>query len=159
MSTTDPLPPPSLRSILVGVDGSPGAARALEWAAARAIESEASILAVHVLTYSAEFRRDLSLETVTVLRVRLEAELRDQWAEPARRAGVRVRTALVEDESVAAGLLHAADRADADLLVLGAKGHGNFAERLLGATTYKVSHAARMPVVIVPNDWRPRVAA
>jgi nucleotide-binding universal stress UspA family protein len=148
-----------IRVILVGVDGSAGATRALEWAAARAGESGASLLAVHVLTYSAELRRDLSLETVTTWRRHLDEQLRGAWTEPTRRAGTTIRTDLVEDESVAAGLLHAADRPEDDLVVLGAKGHGTFAERLLGATTYKVSHAARTPVVIVPNDWQPRVAA
>jgi nucleotide-binding universal stress UspA family protein len=154
-----PSAPSSLRSILVGLDGSSGGARAFEWAVARAVESGACIVAVHVLTYSAEFRRDLFLETMTTWRLGLEAQLRGEWTQPARDLGVTVRADVLEDESVAAGLLHAAKRANADLVVLGAKGHGGFADRLLGATTYKVSHAARMPVVIVPNDWQPRAAA
>lgn len=147
------------RTILVGVDGSPGAERALAWAAAQAAETGMSILAVHVLTYSTEFRRDLSLETITTWRRELGAQLRDQWTAAARDAGARIDTELLEDDTAAAGLLKAADRAEVDLVVLGAKGHGNLADRLLGATTYKVSHAARTPVVIVPVDWQPRVAA
>src|SRR4051812_40773289 len=100
-----------LRTILVGVDGSPGAARALGWATARAAEASASILAVHVLTYSTEFRRDLFIETVTTWRRDLNAELRGEWTAPARAAGVTVRTELVEEDTPAAGLLKAADRA------------------------------------------------
>jgi nucleotide-binding universal stress UspA family protein len=150
---------PSLRTIVVGLDGSPNASRALAWAVARAEESGASILAVHVLTYSTEFRRDLLLETVTTWRRDLTAQLEGAWTAAARTAGVTARSELVEDDTAAAGLLRAADRCDADLIVLGAKGHGTLADRLLGATTYRVSHAARTPVVIVPMDWRPEAAA
>lgn len=148
----------SLRTILVGVDGSPGGARALAWATARARETEASILVVHVLTYSTSFRRDLLVETVTTWRRELRSQLQE-WVEPARDAGVRVQTKLVEDDAAASGLLKVAEEAEADLVVLGAKGHGTLSDLLLGATTYKVSHSARMPVVIIPVDWKPRVAA
>lgn len=153
--TSDPSLP---ATILVGLDGSPNAARALAWATVRARETGASILAVHVLTYSAEFRRDLLLETITTWRLELIAQLRGEWTRPVRDAGVTVRTEVIEDDSAAAGLLKAADRAHAELVVLGAKGHGHLTG-LLGATTYKVSHKARMPVVIVPVDWQPHVAA
>jgi nucleotide-binding universal stress UspA family protein len=146
--------PSSLRTIVVGVDGSADARRALAWATERAAETGASIVAVHVLTYSTEFRRDLFLETVTTWRRQLGTQLAGDWTRSARDAGVTTRAELVEDDSAAAGLLKAASRANADLLVLGAKGHGNLAG-LLGATTYKVSHAARVPVVIVPIDWQP----
>ena len=76
-----------------------------------------------------------------------------------REAGVAVNTELLEDDTPAAGLLRAAGAHDVDLVVLGAKGHGNLADRLLGATTYKVSHAANIPVVIVPAEWQPSAAA
>lgn len=145
--------PARLRTILVGVDGSPGAVRALTWAIARARESGASLLVVHVLTYSKEFRRDLTLDTVTTWRKSLDTRLRDEWARQATDAGVPTRCELVEDDSASAGLLRATERPEVDLIVLGAHGHGNLADRLLGATTYKVSHAAQVPVVIVPAGW------
>jgi nucleotide-binding universal stress UspA family protein len=147
-----------LRTILVGVDDSPGAARALAWAAGRAREAGASILAVHVLTYSTQFRRDLSLDTITTWRRNVEHALRDQWTGPARDHGVAITCEVVEDDTVAAGILAAAARDNVDLVVLGAHGHGDLADRLLGATTYRVSHAARTPVVIVPVDWHPAAA-
>jgi nucleotide-binding universal stress UspA family protein len=56
----------------------------------------------------------------------------------------------VEDDSAAAGLLAAAEREHADLIVIGAHGHGSVFGRLLGATAYKISHRAKVPVVIVP---------
>lgn len=148
-----------LRSIIVGVDGSPAANRALGWAVARAKEMGARVLVAHVLTYSTELRRDVSVDTVTTWRRDLRRRLEEEWATPALAAGIDARCELVEDESAAAGLLALAKATSADLIVLGAHGRGSFADRLLGATTYRVSHAAPAPVVIVPPDWEPVAAA
>lgn len=144
-----------LRTILVGTNGSPGAQRALAWAVARSLESGAGIVAVHVLTYSREFTADISASTITTWRRDLEKDLAGSWTEAARAAGVEVRTHVVEDETPAAGVLAAAARYHADLIVLGTHGHGNLADRLLGATTYAVTHRAHTPVVVIPPDWRP----
>jgi nucleotide-binding universal stress UspA family protein len=157
---TDPARTAPMRTILVGVDESPGAQRALAWATARAHEtSDTRLLVAHVLTFSTELRRDAGLETTTLWRRDLERTVRDQWTVAARAAGVDVETVVCEADSPAAGLLSLAGRDAVDLIVLGTHGHGGLADRLLGATTYKVSHAATTPVVIVPVDWRPAVAA
>ena len=149
-----------LRRILVGVDGSPGGQRALAWATARAVDVGAELVVLHVLTYSTELRRDLALpDLITTWRRALDRRLREEWAAPARAAGVAaVSCELVEDDTAAAGVLAAADLVGADLIVLGARGRGSLAGRLLGATTYKVSHAAHTPVVVVPQDWQPAAA-
>jgi nucleotide-binding universal stress UspA family protein len=39
--------------------------------------------------------------------------------------------------------------------MLGRHGRGNLADRLLGATTYTVTHRASTPVAIIPPDWQP----
>jgi nucleotide-binding universal stress UspA family protein len=150
--------PTPLRTILVGTDNSTAAQRALTWAAARSRETGAQLVVVHVLTYSHEFATDLSLATVTTWRRNLERDLAGQWTDAARAIGATVRTLIVEDESTAAGILAAAQREHADLVVLGAHGRGNLADRLLGATTYTVTHRARTPVVIIPPDWQPAAA-
>lgn len=140
---------------VVGVDGSPASHRALQWTTPRALESQGRVVAVHVLTYSHELAADLPPSGMTNWRRDLLHDLDGPWTEPARAAGVNVRTLAVEDESVAAGLVAAADQEHADLIVLAADGHGNLADRLLGSTTYKVTHRATVPVMIIPPDWRP----
>ena len=142
-----------LRTIVVGVDGSAGAVRALAWAATRGAETSAELVAVHVLTYSAELATDLSLATITNWRRDRSRTLAGPWTDAGRSIGAVVRTVMVEDETPAAGILAISDRVDADLVVLGAHGRGNLADRLLGATTYTVAHRARTPVVIIPPDW------
>jgi len=144
-----------LRTIVVGVDKSQGAQRALEWAAARAAETGAEVVAVYVLTYSHEFAADLSLASLTNWRRELERDLAGPWTDAARAAGVKVRALVVEDETAAAGILATADSLHADMVVLGAHGRGNLADRFLGATTYRATHRARTPVVIIPVDWKP----
>lgn len=58
----------------------------------------------------------------------------------------------MEDESPAAGLLAVARSESGDLLVLGSGGHGSIAGRILGSTSYRISHQSPVPVVIVPSD-------
>jgi len=70
-----------------------------------------------------------------------------------RGAGVPYRSDVVEESAVHA-LVHLAERERADLVVLGAHGHGGFADRLLGSVSYTVSHAAPCPVVIIPAEAR-----
>jgi nucleotide-binding universal stress UspA family protein len=147
-----------LRTILVGTDNSTAAQRALSWAAARSRETGAQLVAVHVLTYTHEFATDLSPATMTTWRRDLERDLAGPWTDPARVIGATVRTLVVEDETAAAGILNTAHREHADLVVLGAHGRGNLADRLLGATTYAVTHRASTPVVVIPPDWQPAAA-
>ena len=58
---------------------------------------------------------------------------------------------LVEADSVDAGLVQLAADHDPALIVLGARSHGDLKDRMFGGVTYKVSHRASRPVVIVPS--------
>ncbi len=142
----------TFRSILVGVDDSPAAAAALAWAALQA-SPDGEVLAVHVLTYSSELRRDLPPTGLTTWRDKLRKDLDGPWTAPLRDAGVSYRPLMVEDDSIDHALLRIAEEEPVDLIVLGARGRANLRERLLGAVTYKVAHLTRRPVVIVPTEW------
>lgn len=145
--------------VLVGIDGSPGGERALAWATAYAALAGAEVLALHVLTYSQEMIQDLPPIGFTTWRQRLEDDLTGRWTEGLVAAGVRHRCVLTEADSVDGGLNQVADDENVSLIVLGAHGHGNLADRMLGGVTYKVSHRACRPVVIVPVDWQPPMSA
>lgn len=54
----------------------------------------------------------------------------------------------IEEESAGQSLLAAADQRQADLLVMGAYGHGRFSEWLLGGATRHVLRHARIPVYL-----------
>jgi nucleotide-binding universal stress UspA family protein len=149
---TDRYPRP-FRLVVVGVDGSDDARRALEWTALLAAATDAEVVAAHVLTYDREFERDLTLDTMRTWRRELERDLRNAWTEPLRAIPVRSRCVLVEASSPTDGLLDVARREHADLLVVGARGHGTLAGRVMGGVSYRLAHHATQPVVVVPPHW------
>jgi nucleotide-binding universal stress UspA family protein len=142
--------------ILVGVDGSDGSTRALEWAAVVAASTDAEVLAAHILTYDREFGRDLTLDTMRPWRRQLEHDLRTTWTEPLRAANVGHVCTFFEAESCATGLVELANRDGADLVVVGSNGHGHLTGRLLGGLGDRLVHHGRLPVVVVPSTWSKR---
>jgi nucleotide-binding universal stress UspA family protein len=50
------------------------------------------------------------------------------------------------------GILKYADKIDADLIVMGTKGHSDFEEILIGSNTEKVVRTAKIPVIVVKKD-------
>ena len=146
----------TLRRVIVGLDGSAGSHRALEWAVDLVSGTKAELVAVHVLSYYVEMRRDSSIETMTLWRKDLEGQLEGPWTSAARAPGVacRLRTRMVEGESASSGLMVVADEEDTDLIVVGSQGHGGIADRVLGGASYRLAHRAHQPVVVVPRDWR-----
>jgi nucleotide-binding universal stress UspA family protein len=149
-----PVPPMTTsKPIVVGVDGSAASARAVRWAAGRGRAEARPIVAVHVLTYTHEFNRDLSIHTVRPWRQDLRDKLQGPWTEVVRHAGLRCHTRLVEADSVATGLLRVADQENTEVIVVGAHARGHMFDRVVGTVTYQLAHRSRHPVVIVPAGW------
>jgi len=57
---------------------------------------------------------------------------------------------LIERGEPAHTILEVADGIDADLLVIGTHSHSRVGEWLLGSVAYKIMHASRRPVLLVP---------
>lgn len=149
----------SIARIIVGVDGSDGSRRAVQWASdlARAIEAE--VIAVHAIAPPAApywapeiavaIEPQLSEDQVQAWRTSLQRQLDREWCAPLRDAGVRFRAAVV-DGHPAAVLMRVADDENAGLIVVGRRGHGGFAELVLGSVGHQLTHHAHRPVVVVP---------
>jgi nucleotide-binding universal stress UspA family protein len=142
--------------IVVGVDGSDGARRALEWAVAEARLRDARLVAVHSwelppLGISAgPFDPPTPLDPDLMQRVASAArELLDRELDAVDLSGLEVDK-LAEPRNPADALLEAAR--EADLLVVGTRGHGGFTGLLLGSVSQQVSNHAPCPVVIVPHS-------
>jgi nucleotide-binding universal stress UspA family protein len=140
-----------MQRIVVGVDNSDGAWRALTWAIDEAKVRHARLEVVHVWHYpyvpSAPYSPVPPIPNET-----LESDARavlDRILASVDTSGLDepIERVLVCDGD-AAGLLAAAK--DADLLVVGSRGRGGFAGLLLGSVSQAVSHHAPCPVVIVP---------
>jgi len=163
--------------IVVGVDASPGARRALAWATAEASLRQAVLQVVHAYhakdlaapvyfgsqhTYDADVgaaggprpeltasvqRREAIEAAVHSQADELLAALLGEFEKTV--SGVEVQQTVVEDRHPAEVLVRLS--VDAELLVVGSRGHGGFSELLLGSVSHAVVLHAVCPVVVVPS--------
>jgi nucleotide-binding universal stress UspA family protein len=140
--------------IVVGVDGSPGADRALAWAADEAARRGSLLRIVHgVHRVTSQEVGWLASAGLSVAAVRDEIErdaehLVKNAAEAVHAAHPDVRvhtTTAVED----ARTLLLAEAADADLVVVGSRGRGPIRSLLLGSVGVTLVRQAPVPVVVV----------
>lgn len=140
--------------IVVGIDGSPGSRAALRWAVRQAALSGAIVDVIMAWQVPAELESfawapvyaDEPGEFAALAadaKKKLEAVVGEE-VEPAHRH--RVRNQIVGGHP-AEVLLQAS--AGAELLVVGHRGHGAFADALLGSVGTYCVHHAQCPVLIV----------
>jgi nucleotide-binding universal stress UspA family protein len=138
------------RLVVVGTDGSGHAERALAFAAAEAERRGASVRVVtawHVPSsvYGSGYAPTVSSSVEESTRVAAE-KAAEAAAEELRAKGLQVET-RVRHAQTADALLEEA--ADADLLVVGSRGHGGFTGLLLGSVSQQCVHHATCPTVVV----------
>jgi nucleotide-binding universal stress UspA family protein len=132
--------------IVVGVDGSEVAGRALRWAAAEADLHQVGLLVVHAWEYPYEIAETARSEARDLTRVDA-ARVLDNAVELAReRCGGDVVGELVEASPTAALL---GTVRDGDLLALGSRGRGALRAGVFGSTVNSVLDRAAVPVVVV----------
>jgi nucleotide-binding universal stress UspA family protein len=147
---------PWRRTIVVGVDGSPGSKVALRWALEQAERTGADVEAVHVWRPGTGYYACMPVAfAVDDLADAAETVLLDTLVEVTREYGrsvpirPRVLRGLAADE-----LLHAAR--SAQLLVLGAPTHGTVTGLLAGSVSHQCVQRATCPVLIAPAlPYRP----
>lgn len=133
--------------IAVGVDGSPSGDEALKWAVDEALRCGAELLLVHGWTYPyqgprsgvADVRDDMKLDAMRMLE-RCSRTVKD--IAPT----LRVHS-IISEQSPAKAIIDAGK--EADLLVVGSRGHGGFAALLLGSVSRTVLQHSSVPVVVV----------
>jgi nucleotide-binding universal stress UspA family protein len=168
--------------IVVGVDASPGALRALGWAADEARLRLATLQVVHAYHAQAlaaplyfPSREALPGQAVAAGVAPPEEEMqRAEFQEAVRRQaedllegllrevgeaveGVDVQRTVVEDRNPAEALVELS--ADADMLVVGSRGRGGFTSLLLGSVSHAAVLHALCPVVVIPPGAEDRKAA
>lgn len=127
-----------LQRICVGVDGSDSARRAVTVGIAIAEATDATIDVVHVTADDGDAEAP---EAEAVLDA-LAAVLEDASVPVERHA---------PDGDPAGTLVRFAEDSEADLLVLGRRGLGGVADRLLGSTVHSVLRQSDHPVLTVPD--------
>jgi nucleotide-binding universal stress UspA family protein len=144
-----------LHCIVVGDDGSSGAAAAMRFTAIIAAQSGARVVAVKAYSPLDELGQAKppidfpALEKET--RRRFETERCAVFA----KAGVECRALLVEDPDAVKVIADAAREVDADLVVVGSHGRTGWRERILGRVASKLPHELHCPLTIVPAPKTP----
>ena len=135
------------RRIVVGVDGSESSGRALAWAADHA-DATGSVLEV-ITTWEWPTNYGWAVPFPEGWDPRSDAQkVQDQAVEPVHRThpSVTVRSTLAEGNP-AAVLVKASQ--GADLLVVGSRGHTEFAGMLLGSVSEHCVTSAHCPVLVM----------
>lgn len=138
------------KTILVGVDGSPGSRTALTWAAAEAADHSADLVVLDVWEPTLlpsmgsggvppagvqESGQGATENLLEVIREEL-GENPTMLVQPRVKQGNPAEV-LIEES------------AEADLLVVGTRGHGGFAGLVLGSVSQHVAAYAKCPVTVV----------
>jgi nucleotide-binding universal stress UspA family protein len=143
--------------IVVGVDGSSGSRSALMWAVDECQIRRRTLLIVHAPDLAdAPFVRSSGEPAIRALD---GAGLRlldaHSVAASTRQPGVPV-TSLLSHSSPADALVDLS--LDADMLVVGTRGHSGFTSTVLGSVSTRTAAHAHCPVVVVPQSPALRVA-
>jgi nucleotide-binding universal stress UspA family protein len=138
-----------IRQVLVGVDGSDNARRAVDWAGGLAKLVGARVIAVYAQGLLAH-GDDGELVPAQSARADAPQRLQDEWCASLVAESVE-HECIVRDGSAVAVMLETAQERDVDLIVLGSRGLGGYPELLLGSTSTQVAQRSSIPVVIVPD--------
>ncbi|MGC3022642.1 MULTISPECIES: universal stress protein [unclassified Brevibacterium] len=144
-------------TIIVGIDGSDNADCALQWAIAHAQKTSAEIRLVSAyavpgvnmsqadIVYPADFDAAVKKTVETIA---------EAAASTVTESGVPVSTTIVPGDASGVMVEHSKN---ADLAVVGARGRGGFAGRLLGSVALAMPAHSHCPTVVVPSTWPTRV--
>jgi nucleotide-binding universal stress UspA family protein len=125
-----------IRKILLGYDGSEGSEKAAGLTISLAQRYDAAVVVCHAFgqmpmhTKPSEVRRLVNPVVERLLKLGIATEI------------------SIPDELPADGILRAAEDSEADLIVVGGRGRGTFANLLLGSTADRVIRFAKVPVLV-----------
>jgi nucleotide-binding universal stress UspA family protein len=135
--------------ILVGVDGSAASMHALDWAAAEARTRRRPLHVVCSYTLPSFTAASLDGGYAALDDTAIQQGARAVLAEARQRAGGDVEVVTTVATGDAAAVLVEMSR-DASLAVVGTRGKGGFADRLLGTVSSTLPAHAYCPTVVVP---------
>jgi nucleotide-binding universal stress UspA family protein len=136
---------PVMTSVVVGIDGSPAAIHAAQWAVDEAVSRDSPLRLIYILERHSEAVR---LETEYAETALLTAST----AVEATGQPVKVETAIIRGHPNA---VLARQSRDAEMLVVGALGAGYPTRKLIGSTAAALARLARCPLAVIRPPYVP----
>jgi nucleotide-binding universal stress UspA family protein len=135
-------------TIVVGVDGSGGAGRAVETAAKIAAGTKDQVVVCHGVVVTHAWGEDLPAEATGETQ-----QLVDRYVAQLAAAGVPATGEVhqVPEKGIGDALIDVASSHQAGLIVLGTRGRSNVKSMLLGSTAHEVVCKSTLPVLVVPD--------
>jgi nucleotide-binding universal stress UspA family protein len=126
----------NFQKILLGYDGSEDAEKAAALATSLALKYGATITICYAFGHMPATAKPSEVRRIV-----------NPVVERLSRLGIATQVSI-PDEVPAQGILSAADEHGADLIIMGSRGRGTFANLLLGSTSERVLRYAKVPVLI-----------
>ncbi len=139
-----------IRLIVVGLDGSIESQYAADHAVVLAEMFGAEVVALHATGLLDVWPTTDEVPQQRNSHARVRELMESTWSESLRHSRARWRLEL-RDGPPADTLLNFAVELDADLIVIGTRGSGNFPAGALGSTSAKVVERSHIPVLVVPS--------
>ena len=137
-----------LKNIVLAFDGSDYSNRALKYAKTFAERFEATLWLVHIFTHTSDLLGYDDYEKFYSKRKAGGQTILDQALQELRNTRLDVREELQEGPE-AESILNIAKKCQADLIVIGTRGHGTLKGLLVGSVSRKVIHHSSCPVMVV----------
>lgn len=133
--------------ILLATDASGPSRRAVALAGDIARDHASEVIVLHAVPRVVSSSGTLDLEEPESAREIVEASVREL-----KDGGVSARGELIRvlQGHLARGIVESAASANADVIVMGARGKSDFGGLFLGGVTQRVLHLAERPVIVVP---------
>ncbi|HVB52392.1 MAG TPA: universal stress protein [Acidimicrobiales bacterium] len=132
------------RTLVVGYDGSLDAEDAVRWTFHLANETNANVTVVHAAGMLEHLNAHYASDEIPLALVDIATQCDFDVA--------RLRWLVQDGDACSVLLRTTAPPINADLLVVGSRGHGKRAGLLLGSTSLEVVEHSSTPVVVVPSS-------
>ena len=137
-----------LKNIVLAFDGSEFSNRALQYAKTFAERFEATLWLVHIFTHTSDLLGYEDYEKLYSKRKASGQTLLGVALQELSNTKLDVREKL-EEGPEAESILNIAKNCNADLIVMGTRGHGKLKDLLVGSVSRKVIHHSLCPVMVV----------
>jgi nucleotide-binding universal stress UspA family protein len=144
------------KTIVIGLDGSDGSKKAIPFATELARRDDAQLVIAHVEEYTIGKGGGPIHVNEDEVRAELE-DLATSLSDDGIETSVQVETIRIGGP--AHGIDDIANRADADLIVVGTRGHTALSNLMLGSVAQRLLAIAKSPVFVVPEHSKTPVGS